>query len=89
MTINDQKIDVESEVMIKGHDDTEEIFQPISIIHHIGHVSGKDTRGHYMADVLDIKTSKWFRTSDDELPKVISTVTSNGYIFLLKRKSNK
>ena len=88
LTINDQKIDVESEVMIKGHDDTEEIFQPISIIHHIGHVSGKDTRGHYMADVLDIKTSKWFRTSDDELPKVITTVTSNGYIFLLKRKSN-
>ena len=85
MTINDKKIEVNSEIRIKGHDDTEEIFQPISVIHHRGHVTGKDSRGHYMADILDVRTNKWFRTSDDQLPAVISTVTPNGYIFLLKR----
>ena len=87
MTINDKKIDVTSEIRIKGDDSTEATFKPISVIHHIGHVTGKDTRGHYMADVFDVKSSKWFRTSDDDLPKVISTVTDNGYIYLLKKQN--
>ena len=86
LTINDKKIDVTSEIRIKGDDNTEATFKPISVIHHIGHVTGKDTRGHYMADVFDAKSSKWFRTSDDDLPKVISTVTDNGYIYLLRKK---
>ena len=86
MTINNKKIEVDAEIKIKGHDDTEETFQPISVIHHRGHVSGKDTRGHYMADVQDVRTNQWFRTSDDQLPTAITSITANGYIFLLKNK---
>ena len=85
LTINNKKIEVEPEVTIRGHDDKLVKFKPISVIHHIGHVIGNDTRGHYMADVLDVKSNRWFRTSDDEMPRPITGVTDNGYIFLLKR----
>ena len=85
LTINSKRIEVESDVTIRGHDDKMVKFKPICVIHHIGHVTGKDTRGHYMADVLDVKSNGWFRTSDDEMPRPIKKVTDNGYIFLLKR----
>ena len=85
LTINNRKIEVEPEVTIRGHDDKLVKFKPISVIHHIGHVIGNDTRGHYMADVLDVKSNRWLRTSDDEMPRLITRVTDNGYIFLLKR----
>mgnify|MGYP006226804095 CR=1 FL=1 len=38
-----------------------------------------------MADVLDVTSNRWFRTSDDEMPRPITKVADNGYIFLLKR----
>ena len=85
LTINNKKIEVEPDVTIRGHDDKLVKFKPISVIHHIGHVIGNDTRGHYMADVLDVKSNRWLRTSDDEMPRLITRVTDNGYIFLLKR----
>ena len=85
LTINNKKIEVEPDVTIRGHDDRMVKFKPISVIHHIGHVIGNDTRGHYMADVLDVKSNRWFRTSDDEMPRPITRVTDNGYIFLLMR----
>ena len=43
------------------------------------------TRGHYMADVCDAKTGKWYRTSDDNFPSEIKSVSDSGYIFLLKK----
>ena len=85
LTINNRKIEVEPDVTIRGHDDKLVKFKPICVIHHIGHVIGNDTRGHYMADVLDVKSNRWLRTSDDEMPRAITRVTDNGYIFLLKR----
>ena len=85
LTINSKKIEVQPDVTIRGHDDKMVKFKPICVIHHIGHVTGKDTRGHYMADVLDVKSNGWFRTSDDEMPRPITRVTDKGYIFLLKR----
>ena len=85
LTVNNRKIEVEPEVTIRGHDDKLVKLKPISVIHHIGHVIGNDTRGHYMADVLDVKSNRWFRTSDDEMPRPITRVTDNGYIFLLMR----
>ena len=85
LTINSRKIEVESDVTIRGHDDKMVKFKPICVIHHIGHVTGNDTRGHYMADVLDATSNRWLRTSDDEMPRPIARVTDNGYIFLLKR----
>ena len=85
LTINNREIEVEPYVKIRGHDDKMVKFRPICVIYHIGHVIGNDTRGHYMADVLDVTSNRWFRTSDDEMPRPITNVADNGYIFLLKR----
>ena len=38
-----------------------------------------------MADVCDVKTGKWYKTSDDATPTETSAVTERGYIFLLKK----
>ena len=85
LTINNREIEVEPYVKIRGHDDKMVKFKPICVIYHIGHVIGNDTRGHYMADVLDVTSNRWFRTSDDEMPRPITKVADNGYIFLLMR----
>ena len=63
-------------------------FEPIGIIHHTGRVtSAQDTRGHYMADVLNKQSGEWIRTSDDAKPKHINEPTCNGYIFVFKKNS--
>ena len=63
-------------------------YFPITIIHYEGHVTeDEDTRGHYMADVLDVHTSKWFRTSDNSTPRELEAneLSNQGYIYLYKR----
>ena len=65
-------------------------YQPIAIIHHIGDAIGDTTRGHFLADVKNKDTHKWFRTSDSDPPQDLtqSGLTKNGYIFLYKKKHN-
>ena len=60
-------------------------FKPIAVIYHSGNVVGKDTRGHYMADVFDFKTNQWIRTSDDDPPKTVLQPSNLGYIYLFKK----
>ena len=64
-------------------------FVPISIIHHIGNVIGNTTHGHYLADVKNKVTNRWFRTSDNAPPEDITEIglTKMGYIFLYKKTS--
>merc|ERR1711936_1329938 len=66
-------------------------FEPISIIHHIGHVIGNRTQGHYLADVKNKITNSWFRTSDNAPPEDITEIglTKMGYIILYKKTSLK
>ena len=85
LTINKKQISVDSDISILDDNNQEHKFKPISVIYHIGQVTSNDTRGHYMCDVFDFKSRKWFQTSDDDVPKEISSVTRNGYIFLLKK----
>ena len=85
MTISNKKIFVESEVTVIDDNEVEHKFKPIAVIYHKGHVENNDTRGHYMADVCDVRTGKWFNTSDDAVPTETSSVTETGYIFLLKK----
>ena len=65
----------------------EAIFEPICIVQHQG-VLGSDgtSSGHYTADVKVQKSSKWYRTSDNEFPVHVnqSEVTKRGYVFLYK-----
>ena len=51
----------------------------------------KDSRkssGHYICDIKDKKTGRWFRTDDDKSPRRIEAqnVSKFGYIVLYKRK---
>ena len=62
-------------------------FSPIAIIHHTGEVLYNTTVGHYLTDVHEKLTNKWFRTSDDQPPIEIkeTELTEMGYIFLYQR----
>ena len=84
--INTKKVTTNAMVSVKTTNDEVLTFKPVAVIHHIGHVIGDDTRGHYMADILDVRTNQWIRTSDDSDPQLLSEPTDQGYIFLLKRQ---
>ena len=85
MVINKSNIEMSSDIEIKEDNNMTVKFRPIAVIHHDGDVDGDDTFGHYRTDVLDVKTNKWFRTSDADEPIPITKVTSQGYIYLFKR----
>ena len=58
----------------------------IAVIHHVdGAVVGNDTRGHYMADILDPQTQQWFSTSDDQTPTLVNQPSKRGYIYIYKK----
>ena len=86
LAINDKKVTANVMVSVKTADDEVLTFKPVAVIHHIGHIIGNDTRGHYMADIMDARTNQWIRTSDDSDPQLLSEPTDQGYIFLLKRQ---
>ena len=83
--INDKKITTNATVSVKTANDEVLNFKPVAVIHHMGQIIGDDTRGHYMADILDVRTNQWIRTSDDSDPQLLPEPTDQGYIFLLKR----
>ena len=85
MTINQNEIEVASKLSIEATNGQLFKFQPIAVIHHSGQVIDNDTRGHYMADVFDVRSNQWIRTSDDDPPKSVSHPCDNGYIYLYKR----
>ena len=85
LTISNKKILIEPEVNVIDNNDEVHKFKPIAVIYHIGQVHNNDTRGHYMADVCDVRTGKWYETSDDDVPKEITALTETGYVFLLKK----
>ena len=65
-------------------------YEPLSIIEYQGTLSpGGDTNGHYICDVKDAKTNKWFRTNDncDPIQIEVCNVSKNGYAILFKRCS--
>ena len=88
LTINQNGVEVTSEIALESSDGTIMIFKPIALIHHSGQVIDNDTRGHYMADILDAKTNIWIQTSDDDTPRTLSNPSDNGYIFLYKKSSD-
>ena len=83
--INTKRVTANTMVSVKTATDEDLTFKPVAVIHHIGHIIGNETRGHFMSDLLDVRTNQWIRTSDDADPKLLSEPTDKGYIFLLKR----
>ena len=80
--------EVTEDVTITDANAQSAVFSPIAVIHHTGIVTGgNDTRGHYRADVRSPVTDEWFQTSDDQLPAVIPSPSSQCYITIYKKKS--
>ena len=62
-------------------------FKLLGVNEHIGAVTGRETHGHYVADVLNRTDNNWYHTSDSTLPVKINQPTDRGYIFLFKKSS--
>ena len=63
-------------------------YEPISVIEYQGVMSPTGvSQGHYICDVKNKSTNRWFRTNDNCEPVQIenSDVSKNGYVILLKR----
>ena len=80
-------IDPEEEVNLIDADKKLGKFLPLAIIHHSGSIINQTTRGHYQTDVRNKETGTWFRTSDNDEPKKLTStsITKVGYIFLYKK----
>jgi hypothetical protein len=66
-------------------------FEPIALVEHQGQMAedGK-TRGHYICDLEDQETLRWFRTNDNQTPVPISLddVTKNPVVLYRKKHSS-
>ena len=63
-------------------------YTPISIIEHRGLLSTSGpSAGHYVCDVKDKSTSKWFRTNDEQNPVQIDVaeVSNQAYAVLFMK----
>ena len=82
-------VEENEEITLLDKDERSAKFFPIAIIHHSGNVIGETTQGHYRADVRNKDTTNWYRTSDNDCPKMLSgqNLTKMGYIFLYKKSS--
>ena len=80
------EVDVTNDIQINDCNGSIVTFEPIGVIPHLGHVSGKISSGHYICDLF--KKSHWFRTNDEKEAKVLNknNVTRRGYVILFKRK---
>ena len=86
-TINKTELEVTATIEIIDRDNEDECvqFKPIAVITHLGNVDeGNETQGHFIADIFNIKTQKWVRTSDSDEPRNIefSQISKTGYIYL-------
>ena len=60
-------------------------FEPIALVEHQGQISQDGaTQGHYICDLEDKETLKWFRTNDNQNPVPIdlTNVTKNPVVVL-------
>ena len=63
-------------------------FEPIALVEHQGHLSRDgETQGHYICDLEDKETLKWFRTNDNQIPMPVElrNVTKNPVVTLYKK----
>ena len=82
------KIDIMFEYIFRDVAGSQVWYEAISVIEHKGRLSSTgDSGGHYVCDVKDKTSNRWFRTNDDCIPIKIRTsdVSQNGYVVLFKR----
>ena len=81
------EVDATQDIQIVDVNGSKIIFEPIGVIPHLGHVSGKVSSGHYICDIR-LKNFNWYRTNDDKKSIALNKnmVTRKGYVILYKRK---
>ena len=68
-----------------GNDDAYEV---VAVIEYQGTISSTgDSLGHYICDIKDKGSGKWFRTNDNNDPVEIdlSSVSASAYVVLYKK----
>ena len=63
-------------------------YEPVSVIEYQGHVSSQgESAGHYICDIKERLTKRWFRTNDNEKPISIDEdrVSQLAYVILYKK----
>ena len=66
------------------------MYEAISVIEFKGTLRPNgDSDGHYICDIKDNSSNKWFKTDDGTNPVQINTseVSKNGYVVLYKKFS--
>ena len=63
-------------------------YEAIAVIEYMGRLSQTgESDGHYICDIKESISNKWFRTNDNYTPIPIRTpdVSQNGYVILFRR----
>ena len=63
-------------------------YEAIAVIQYMGSLTQTgESDGHYICDVKESISNKWFRTNDNSTPSQIRTsdVSQNGYVVLFRR----
>ena len=69
-------------------DDHVNQYEAVSIIEYQGSIkSTGQSDGHYICDIKDRLSEKWFRTNDNNDPKPIKVedISKNAYVILYKK----
>lgn len=60
-------------------------YEPIAVVEFMGYIIEADiSSGHYICDILNPETRKWYRTNDNAIAKSIkkNEVSKQGYVVL-------
>ena len=63
-------------------------YEAVAVIEYVGQLSNTGiSQGHYICDVKEANSKKWYRTNDGCLPSElkVSEVSQNAYVVLYKR----
>ena len=65
-------------------------YEPVAVIEFQGTVNSQgNSNGHYICDIKDRLSDKWFKTNDNKIPIPIrvSSVSKEAYVILYKRSN--
>ena len=66
-------------------------YEPIAVVEFMGNFAKSGiSYGHYICDILDAETRKWYRTNDNAIAKSIkkNEVSKQGYVVLYRLKTS-
>ena len=66
-------------------------YEPIAVIEFMGNITSDGiSYGHYICDILEAETRRWYRTNDNAIAKLIkkTEISKQGYVVLYKLKTD-